>query len=473
MSDTNTHSPCGAEDCHSSPSDDRAGPFFGQGVSEVHPIWKVLIADDEKEVHRATKLVLKDFSLDDRGLVFLSAFSSDEAKELLAGHPDIALVLLDVSMDSPQAGLNVVRYVREELKNPLVRIVLRTEGTGEFPEDATIDRYDIHDYRVKSEATTRKLYVTVLTALRSFRTFARLEASKRELEKIAASYARFVPHEFLQFLERESIVDVQLGDRSPREMSILFSDIRSFTSLSESMTPRENFDFLNRYLSYVSPVIRQHNGFIDKYIGDAILALFPQTTEDAVRAAIEMQRQVTSFDREQQSQGRHPVAAGIGVHAGNLILGTIGEDRRMETTVISNAVNLASQLEGLTKVYGAKIAISVQALSSLENSHEYQYRFLDRVSVKGKQAPVAVFEIYDGDLPEQIDRKHETHTDFEQGIFLYFQQRFQEAKNHFQRVLAANPDDRAADLYEKRCEMSDETGQLMPLEGLRRTGKKL
>ncbi|MCZ0900792.1 adenylate/guanylate cyclase domain-containing response regulator, partial [Microcoleus sp. HI-ES] len=183
----------------------------------------------------------------------------------------------------------------------------------------------------------------VVTALRAFRSLNQIESSKSELEKIAAASARFVPREFLKFLKRESIVDARLGDSVQAEMTIMFADIRSFTSLSESMSPRENFEFLNSYLSRVGPVIREYNGFIDKYIGDGIMALFPNRAEDAVQAAIEMQHQVKIYNRHRQNSGYQPISIGIGLHTGTLMLGTIGEAERMESTVISDAVNLASR----------------------------------------------------------------------------------------------------------------------------------
>ena len=100
--------------------------------------------------------------------------------------------------------------------------------------------------------------------------------------------ARFVPRQFLEYLGKESIADIQLGDQVQKEMAVLFTDIRDFTSISEQMTPKENFNFLNNYLGYMEPVIRNNNGFVDKYIGDSIMALFPDNTEDAINAAIEM-----------------------------------------------------------------------------------------------------------------------------------------------------------------------------------------
>ena len=176
---------------------------------------------------------------------------------------------------------------------------------------------------------------------------------------------RFVPHEFLNFLGHKSIVDVQLGDQVQQEMSIMFADIRNFATFSERMSPKENFDFINDYLNRVGPVIRAHQGFIDKYIGDAVMALFPNTADDALQAAIAMQKQVSLYNWERQQQGDGAIAIGIGLHTGSLMLGTIGESERMESTVIADAVNLASRLESLTKTYGASILISGDTLMGL------------------------------------------------------------------------------------------------------------
>jgi len=278
------------------------------------------------------------------------------------------------------------------------------------------------------------------------------------LAKLTSAYGRFVPRNFLKFLEKESIIDVQLGDQVQQEMTVMFSDIRSFTTLSEAMTPQETFNFINSYLSQVSPVIRQHNGFIDKYIGDAIMALFPESANDAVQAAIAMQKEVGKYNKFREKQGYVPIAIGIGLHTGNLMLGTIGESERMETTVIADAVNLASRLEGLTKLYGAGILISHKTLCCLDYTQEQCFRFLDRVMVKGKKLAVAVFEVYEGDEPEQKRLKSQTQARFEVAVFLYYQQQFEEAQQIFQEVLQINQQDNAAMLYVKRCQQYQQYG---------------
>lgn len=443
--------------------------FAEEDEVEEKPIeasWKILIVDDEIEIHNITKLALKEFTFENKLIKFISAYSGKEAKEMIQAHPDIALILLDVVMETEEAGLEVVKYIRDILDNQIVRIILRTGQPGQVPEDVVIVSYDINDYKTKTELTNKKLFTTVVTALRAFRSLTQIEASKSELEKIAAASARFVPREFLRFLKIESIVDARLGDSVQAEMTIMFADIRSFTSLSESMSPQQNFDFINSYLSRVGPVIRQYNGFIDKYIGDGIMALFPNRAEDAVQAAIEMQHQVKIYNIHRQNSGYQPIALGIGLHTGTLMLGTIGEAERMESTVISDAVNLASRVEGLTKLYGVGIVASVQTLCRLDDPQHYKCRFLDRVQVKGKQTPVGVFEIYDGDSDTMIQLKAQTQTYFEQGIFLYYQQQFAQARRMFRRVLQVNKSDQAASFYAERCGILMKNALIMSLEGI-------
>ena len=270
--------------------------------------------------------------------------------------------------------------------------------------------------------------------------------------KLTEAYSCFVPRELLKFLEKESILDIRLGDHVQKEMTILFSDIRSFTVLSEKMTPRENFDFINSYLNRVGPVVRDNNGFIDKYIGDAVMALFPDKAEDALRTAIEMQSEVEDFNLNREKMGLDPIDIGIGVHTGELMLGMIGEEKRMDGTVISDTVNLAFRVEGLTKLYGAKIIMSKKTLDRLESPLDFKFRFLDRVQVKGKREWIDIFEIFDSLSPESLSLKLQTKEDFEQGISLYHKGEFPEALQYFKKVSKADSHDKAARLFMERCE---------------------
>ncbi len=218
------------------------------------------------------------------------------------------------------------------------------------------------------------------------------EAFNEQL-KMTNSFSRFVPKEFLSLLKKQSIVNVELGDQVLQEMPVLFTDIRSYTTLSEKMTPQENINFLNLHLSKIVPVIKKHNGFIDKYIGDAIMALFPGGVNDAVGAAVEMQQTMVELNTSQHTAGIEPVKIGIGIHIGKLMLGTIGQEDRLDTTVISDAVNIASRLEGLNKHFNTGILISDDVYNKLVNPDLFNIRKIGLVKIRGKENPVRILEV--------------------------------------------------------------------------------
>ncbi len=275
----------------------------------------------------------------------------------------------------------------------------------------------------------------------------------RSVENMARSFARFVPQEFLTFLGRERLEDAQLGDQVQREMTVLFSDIRGFTNISENMSPKENFDFINDYLSHVAPAIRQNGGFIDKYIGDAIMALFPHGADTGLRAAIALQEAVRGFNSTLGPKGISPLRVGAGIHSGVLMLGMIGFKERMEGTVISDSVNLSSRIEGLTKLYGASILISSDTLSRLSHPEEYDQRWLDLVQVKGKEKPIGIIEVFAGDDEDQRKRKSATASAYSNGFEAYKRGDFKQALKEFRAVRKENPADKAALLQQKRCEI--------------------
>lgn len=212
-----------------------------------------------------------------------------------------------------------------------------------------------------------------------------------ENARLATSYKRFVPREFLSLLGKRNIVEVQLGDQVEKDMTVLFTDIRNFTSLSEKMTPAENFSFINEFLSYMGPIIREHNGFIDKYIGDAIMALFSDHS-DAIRASVAMLKALKGFNQDRP--GQH-INIGVGLNSGKLMLGTVGEKGRMEGTVISDVVNLASRLEGITKQYGVSIIVSSDTLERVMEQVPKHTRRLDVLRVIGRSHPVEIHEVYE------------------------------------------------------------------------------
>ncbi|HLO50536.1 MAG TPA: CHASE2 domain-containing protein [Kamptonema sp.] len=272
-----------------------------------------------------------------------------------------------------------------------------------------------------------------------------------ELE-LTDAYGRFVPHEFLSLLGYESIIEAKLGDHVKLEMSILFSDIRDFTTMSESMNPEDNFKFINAYLQRMEPAITANNGFIDKYIGDAIMALFSGEADDAVKAAIVMLKELAEYNKTRGRPGRPPLQIGVGINTGSLMLGTVGGENRMNSTVISDSVNLASRMEGLTKNYGVSLLISHHTFLRLQNYEDYSIRFIDRVQVKGKSKMVAVYEVFDADEPEMRRAKLATKPIFEEGLFLYMGGDFTKAAQLFKACLLINPLDKAARIYLERSQ---------------------
>lgn len=276
-----------------------------------------------------------------------------------------------------------------------------------------------------------------------------LELKNTELSKLNQSYSRFLPKQFLRFLGHESIVEVSLGESVQKEMSILFSDIRSFTTLSETMTLAENFKFINSYLSRMEPLITTNYGFIDKYIGDAIMALFGRCPDDAVKAALGMLLELNKYNIIRKKNNKLPIKIGIGINTGSLMLGTVGGINRMDTTVISDSVNLASRLQDLTKVYGASLIISQHTFFALKDYRKYNYRFLGQVKVQGKKDVVSLFEFFDADPPEIIEFKIQTKTLFEQGVISYYSGQKERSTQIFQRIINLNNQDQAAYFYLK------------------------
>ncbi len=269
--------------------------------------------------------------------------------------------------------------------------------------------------------------------------------------RLTEAYQRFVPKQLLTNLNKKSILDIQLGDQVRKEMSILFSDIRSFTSLSESMSPEENFKFVNKYLSKMGPIVRDNNGYIDKFIGDAIMALFEKSSDDALRTSIKMLDTLREYNEERRLEGNDSISIGIGINTGMMMLGTLGESDRMEGSVISDAVNIAARLESLTKIYKTPLLVSEETLLKIENL-KVETRLIDKVAVKGKEKPILVHEVLNGESPYLIDAKISMLTNFKKGFNLYQNQQFESALELFRKYVKKIPEDFVAQLYIDRCQ---------------------
>ncbi|MCB1141363.1 MAG: bacteriohemerythrin [Leptospiraceae bacterium] len=282
--------------------------------------------------------------------------------------------------------------------------------------------------------------------------YKNLQESLNHQVQLTNAYSRFVPKEFLDLLEKSSILDIRLGDQVQKDMTVLFSDIRSFTTLSEGMSPAENFKFINDYLGKMEPAIGINNGFIDKYIGDAIMALFPGSTDEALKASIDMLENLKTLNNEFKSEDRQTIKIGIGLNSGNLMLGTVGGSNRMEGTVISDAVNIASRIESLTKEYGVSLLISEKSYFSLKKPSNFHIRFIDNVRVKGKTNYIGIYEIYDQDPPNVKELKNSNLDLFNEAVSQYHLVEIESAKAIFQKYLSLVPEDSVAQKYLLRCD---------------------
>ena len=259
-------------------------------------------------------------------------------------------------------------------------------------------------------------------------------------------YQKFVPLAFLDTLGYDSILSVRLGDQIQREMTIMFSDIRSYTTISEMLSPEENFRFINEYLSYTAPCIESNGGFITQFTGDGIMALFADA-EQALKSSISMQSAVVRYNETRKKAGQEPIKIGIGLHSGLMMLGVIGDEFRHDTGVISNEVTTAARIEGLTKMFDVTILLSEKTLEKIPNIEAYHCRLLGSVQVKGKTTAVGVYECFHGEPPETISLKTQTMADFNAGLNAYLGKDFIVAAGHLKKVLNSNPNDITAQRY--------------------------
>ena len=238
--------------------------------------------------------------------------------------------------------------------------------------------------------------------------------------------------------------------------TVLFSDVRSFTTITEQLGAQGTVALLNEYFTLMVDCIQREEGMLDKFIGDAIMAAFgiPVSHNDdadrAVRAAIAMLRELNVWNRGRINEGKMAVDIGIGLNTDNVVSGNIGSKKRMDYTIIGDGVNLSARLESACKQYGAHILISEFTYKALKAT--YFSRELDLVVVKGKTRPVAIHEILDYHTEESYPQMIDALRHFKSGLLKYRQQKWDDAKGEFGEVLALNERDKAAKLYVERCE---------------------
>ena len=263
--------------------------------------------------------------------------------------------------------------------------------------------------------------------------------ARRAAELYSEATSRFVPREFLSALGAHDVTEAHLGQAVSREVTVLFADIRSFTAISEALTPEATFRLLNDCFACVGPPIREYGGFIDKYIGDAIMALFQGPPADAVRAAVAMQEAL----REANGNGAFhpPLEMGVGVHRGRVMMGTLGETERFEATVISDTVNTTARIEGLTKMLGCLLVVSGEVAAQLVAEDRTYSRSLGSFALKGKSRSIELVEVFTADHVDLRAAKLRHRDRFAEGVRAMLNGQTDHAATIFDELAMRCPDD--------------------------------
>jgi two-component system sensor histidine kinase ChiS len=465
-----------------------------------------MLVDDEP-----ANLTLLEELLRLEGYATVSADSGAEALSLArASRPD--LILLDIMMPEMN-GFDVCEILRKDTALQTVPVIFLTALDDDTSRLRGLEMM-ADDYLTKP-FNSRLLLAKVenilqLSKMRSQAVSSQFnqqvkEQSKRQIaaaweanEYLSEKFQLFVPEQLLGRIAPQGIESIQLGNVTEEELTILFCDIRGFTAIAESQEARETFEWLNAFFTEMNDCITSHGGFIDKYLGDAIMSVFDKRKShamDAIEAAVAMQESLQKFNASRQKYNlENPLNIGTGINTGIGMIGTLGSDRRMDSTVIGDVVNTASRLENLTKIYGCQIIVSENALvhareflngiSANSNSKEslllkcdlevgtqetiistsrataadsdlpsnnYYYRWIDRVTPRGKQQAIEIYEIWSASSPDS-EVKLLTQVLFDKGIQGWQSERYIAALGYFQQLIEQNPADTVVSFYINRCQ---------------------
>jgi adenylate cyclase len=266
------------------------------------------------------------------------------------------------------------------------------------------------------------------------------------------NFKRYVPSDLVAQLINQDI-EAKIGGEK-RELSIFFSDIANFTSIAENLSPEELVQQLRIYFENVSKTILDNKGTIDKYIGDSVMAFWGAPVQNnnhaemACRSAVNIQTILHTIFRNWANTGKDPFYTRIGIHTGEVIVGNMGYEERLNYTVLGDSVNLASRLEGVNKIYGTRIIVSQSTWEQCGSL--FEFRRLDKISVKGRQGGIIIYELYsEKDGIEKPLRKLFTY--YERGLEYYFDRNFSQALQYFETVLKYRATDGPSRIMRERC----------------------
>ncbi len=384
------------------------------------------------------------------------AESGEEGLEVLEELREDGETIAIVVADQLMPGMRGERFLAEVYRrDPRILTLLLTGQATADAVGAAVNEAKLYRY-IGKPWDEGDLILTLQTALEAYAQAREIERQEAEARRAHEASLRFVPREFLRLIGRDRLVDVRFGDHTVREMHVYLSDMRSYTSLVEGRSTADAFAFVNEYLQRMEAPIRDAGGFICNVEGDAILALFPESPAAAVRGGIASHRALDAYNRERATRGEPPVGMGVGVSSGPLLLGTVGSEDRLRCDVVGDAVNLASRVESLTKTYGTRMLVSGRTVAQLDG--DFALRQVDRVRVKGRSEVVDLYEVLDAIHPECKERRLVTRETFEAAGADLRAGNVEAALDGFRKVLAQDPEDRAAVLLASRCQQYQSDG---------------
>ncbi|MFW6137642.1 MAG: adenylate/guanylate cyclase domain-containing protein [Spirochaetota bacterium] len=347
----------------------------------------------------------------------------------------VGLILLFVKKLTDPIG-NVVRTMKNIIQSNDLSRRVRVKYNDEIGHMASWFNRMVEDLELAYNQVKQYAYRSIV--------------AKHNEERIRNIFQKYVPDEIIDQVLKTKGRELLIGKK--QEVSILFSDIRSFTSISEKLSAEEIVNSLNTYFNVMVTIIIQHKGIIDKFIGDSIMAIFgapvlhADDPQQSVLTGLQMLQALERFNREQKSSGRPIFKIGIGINTGEVVVGNIGSTQKLDYTCVGDSVNLASRLEGLTKIYGVPIIISEYTKNRITDGN-IPMREIDSVRVKGKREPVKIYQPYAG----ASENQKQGYEMFNQAIDLYRNRRFQEALDFFTRASEVIKGDIPTSLYIDRC----------------------
>lgn len=264
------------------------------------------------------------------------------------------------------------------------------------------------------------------------------------LTQTHSEYEKYIPKQFLRLLGKKNILELEVGSQVQKEVTTLFCDIRNSQSVASTLSMEENFNYINSYLNLVSPIVRKFGGFVDKYLGDGVLAVFTKA-DHALSAAHAILKSVSQKNMQNKSMPNLDV--GIGIDTSNVVFGVVGDEVRKSPTIISDTMDVATKMQEVNKKFGSTIIFSKNTLNAVSTTLEFSYRYIGTVNISEKQLQIPIFESLNVYSRQKREKLEKYRTEFEEGVRKYNNAKFSEAKDIFEKVYKMEKDDKVCYVY--------------------------